>query len=149
MGGIKAVAGVGRKPKVKPSPSADFENVFDIEVPGYMQGMVHAETMWRSVVPELLERKVLKITDMHNVEMFCIAYNNLRQAQQEVAMRGITLTTDQGSIVKNPALTALNEASKQMAQFGAMLGLDPASRTRLMGTGEQKKGNAFAEVLNM
>lgn len=89
------------------------------------------------------------MSEIHNVEMFCIAYENLRKSQQEVAMMGVTLTTDQGSVIKNPALTALNEASKQMAQFGSMLGLDPASRTRLMGGGGKPKDNAFAEVLNM
>ena len=149
MGGVKAVAGVGRKKNIKPDPSNDFEGVYDIDVPDYMEGMENASVMWQSVVPKLLERKTLKITDMHNVEMFCIAYENLRKSQQEVAMMGITLTTDSGGVIKNPALTALNEASKQLAQFGAMLGLDPASRSRLMGDGGKKKGNAFAEVLNM
>jgi len=149
MGGVKAVAGVGRKTKVKPDPSNDFEGVFDIEVPDYMEGMENASIMWRSVVPKLLERKTLKITDMHNVEMFCIAYENLRKSQQEVALMGITLTTDQGSVIKNPALTALNEASKQMASFGAMLGLDPSSRTRLTGAQKKPNENRFAKVLNM
>ena len=149
MGGIKAVAGVGRKPNVKPESSSDFDDVTTIDPPEYMEPMFHAVRIWQCVVPELIKRKTLKVTDIHNVEMFCIAYENLRKSQQEVAKMGITLTTDQGSIVKNPALTALNEASKQLAQFGAMLGLDPASRTRIMGGDGKKKGNAFAEVLNM
>ncbi len=149
MGGINAVAGAGRKPNVKPDPSNDFEGVYDIEVPEYMAGMEYAAMMWGSIIPKLLERKTLKLTDMHNVEMFCFAYQNLRVAQREVATMGVTLTTDQGSVIKNPALTAVNEASKQMAQFGSMLGLDPASRARLMGGNKPKKENAFAGVLNM
>lgn len=149
MGGIKSVAGVGRKPKVKPTNDPDFDKVFDIDVPDYMQCMEHAAVMWSSVVKQLLERKILKITDMHNVEMFCIAYHNMRTAQEEVAKFGVTMTTEQGSVIKNPALTALNEASKQMASFGAMLGLDPASRQRLTGGGGKPKSNPFAEVLNM
>lgn len=149
MGGIKAVAGVGRKPKVKPDPSDDFDDVVTIDPPIYMESMQHAVRIWQDVVPELIKRKTLKLSEIHNVEMFCIAYENLRKSQQEVAVMGVTLTTDQGSVIKNPALTALNEASKQMAQFGSMLGLDPASRTRLMGGGGKPRDNAFAEVLNM
>lgn len=148
MGGIKAVAGVGRKPRVKPDPSNDFNGVYDIEAPGYMDCMEYASMMWRSIVPRLLERKTLKLTDMHNVEMFCIAYNNLREAQLEVALKGVTIETAMGRI-KNPAVTVVNEASKQLAQFGSMLGLDPASRTRLMGGGKKPENNPFAEVLNM
>ena len=163
MGGTSAVPGRGRKPKPQEikrntgnpgkrelnNNAPNFSDVCNVDVPTYLEDMTHAAMMWRSVIPELLQNKVLKITDMHNVEMFCIAYHNLRSAQKEVASMGITIITDQGSIVKNPALTAVNEASKQMASFGAMLGLDPSSRGRLMGGPPEKKKNQFAEVLNM
>lgn len=149
MGGRNAVAGAGRKPNLKPESSSDFEDVTTIDPPEYMEPMFHATRIWQCVVPELIKRKTLRVTDIHNVEMFCIAYENLRKSQQEVATMGVTLTTDQGSVIKNPALTALNEASKQIAQFGSMLGLDPVSRARLIGGDGKKKGNPFAEVLNM
>ena len=149
MGGKNAVAGAGRKPKVKATGDTDFENVFDIDVPDYMLGMENAVVMWKATVPLLLERKFLKSTDLHNIEMFCIAYENMRSAQREVAGMGITLTTEQGSVIKNPALTAVNEAARQMATFGALLGLDPSSRARLMGGGGKPKSNAFAEVIGM
>lgn len=149
MGGKNAVAGAGRKPNVKVTGDTDFENVYNIDVPDYMESMGYAVQMWKSVVPELLKRKILKITDLHNIEMFCFAYQNLRTAQREVAIMGVTLTTDQGSVIKNPALTAVNEAAKQMAQFGSMLGLDPVSRARLTGDKGKPKNNPFAGVLNM
>ncbi|WP_291371173.1 MULTISPECIES: phage terminase small subunit P27 family [unclassified Acinetobacter] len=148
MGGVNAVAGAGRKPKVKATGDTDFENVFDIDVPEYMEHMSNAVVMWKSIVPELLKRKILKVTDLHNIEMFCMAYHNLREAQHEVVLYGVTIQTETGRI-KNPALTAVNEASKQLASFGAMLGLDPASRNRLMGGGSKPKNNPFSEVLNM
>lgn len=148
MGGVNAVAGAGRKPKVKATGDTDFENVFYIDVPEYMEHMSNAVVMWKSIVPELLKRKILKVTDLHNIEMFCMAYHNLREAQHEVVLYGVTIQTETGRI-KNPALTAVNEASKQLASFGAMLGLDPASRNRLMGGGSKPKNNPFSEVLNM
>ncbi|MFW1850792.1 phage terminase small subunit P27 family [Acinetobacter guillouiae] len=148
MGGRNAVAGAGRKPKIKATGDTDFDDVFDIDVPFHLEHMDQAVTMWKSIIPELLKRKILKLTDMHNVEMFCMAYHNLREAQHEVVLYGITIQTESGR-VKNPALTAVNEASKQIAQFGSMLGLDPASRTRLLGGGGKPKNNPFAEVMNM
>ncbi len=163
MSGVAAVPGRGRKPKPQETKRAsgnkgkrplnsnapEFSEVTDIDVPEYMLQMDNAAMMWRLVIPELLKNKVLRITDIHNVEAFCIAYHNWRSAQKEVAMFGVTMTTDQGSIIKNPALTALNESSKQMATFGAMLGLDPSSRSRLTGGNGKQKDNPFAKVLNM
>ena len=148
MGGANTVAGAGRKPKIKVTGDTDFENVYDIDVPVYMETMGYASSMWRTIVKQLLSRKILKVTDLHNIEMFCIAYNNMREAQLEVALNGVTIETAMGRS-KNPAITVVNEASKQMAQFGSMLGLDPASRARLTGGGGKPKNNPFAEVLNM
>lgn len=148
MGGVNAVVGAGRKPKVKVAGDSDFDNVYDIDVPEYMLEMKYATSIWRATTKELLKRKILKITDLHNIEMFCFAYNNLREAQLEVVLYGVTIETAMGKI-KNPAITVVNEASKQMAQFGSMLGLDPVSRNRLMGGGSKPKDNQFAKVLNM
>ena len=148
MGGVNAVAGAGRKPTVKVTGDTDFEKVYDIDVPTYMEEMSYAPSMWQTIVKELISRKILKITDLHNIEMFCIAYNNLREAQQEVVLNGVTIETAMGRS-KNPAITVVNEASKQMAQFGSMLGLDPISRARLTGSKGKPKDNPFAGVLNM
>lgn len=163
MSGVAAVPGRGRKAKPQEMKRAsgnpgkrplnnnapEFAEVINIDVPEYLSTMEYADIMWRSIIPELLKNKVLKITDMHNVEMFCMAYHNLRVAQKEVVENGPTLETAQGSTIKNPALTAVNEASKQMATFGSLLGLDPSSRARLTGCGGKPKNNRFAEVLNM
>ena len=105
--------------------------------------------IWQSIVPELLKNEVLKITDMHNVEAFCMAYENYRQCQKDIAENGVTVQGAMGGPIKNPALTGINEAMKQMATFGAMLGLDPSSRQRLLGPGKKEKTNSFASVLDM
>ncbi|MCW0136121.1 P27 family phage terminase small subunit [Escherichia coli] len=44
---------------------------------------------------------------------------------------GITVEVRRGQR-KTPALTAANEAARQMVTFGSLLGLDPASRQRLI-----------------
>lgn len=150
MGGIAAVAGRGRKPKPsKKSNTPNFGKVIDIAPPDYFCDLEFASMMWRSIVPELLKNEVIRITDMHNVEAFCIAYDNYRQCQAEVATNGVVVKSSAGGSIKNPALTGINEAMRQMAMFGAMLGLDPSSRQRLTGGGKKEKTNSFASVLNM
>ena len=150
MGGIAAVAGRGRKPKpIKKSNTPDFGKVIDIAPPDYFCDLEFASMMWRSIVPELLKNEVIRITDMHNVEGFCVAYDNYRQCQKDIAENGVTVMGGNGNLAKNPALTAINEAMKQMTMFGSMLGLDPSSRQRLTGVGGKEKTNSFASVLDM
>lgn len=154
MGGIAAVPGRGRKADPRKSKNKNinvptFSEVVDIEPPEYMDDLEFAPMIWRSIVPELLENELLRITDMHNVEVFCMAYDTYRQSQKELAKQGVTVMGASGSLIKNPALTALNEAARQMATFGSLLGLDPSSRQRLTGAGDKNQTNPFAGVLNM
>lgn len=160
MGGTATVAGRGRKPKPtakkalagnpgkralnKAEPA--FSTVTDIDPPEWLSD--RAATMWKMLVPELLREHVIALTDLHNVEAFCTAYDNWRAAQAAVAQFGIVVESSQGSPMKNPALTAANEAMRQMVTFGSMLGLDPASRTRIIGGNKQKSTNEFAALLS-
>ncbi|MEL7937665.1 phage terminase small subunit P27 family [Pseudomonas delhiensis] len=159
MGGVARVAGRGRKPK--PTAKKDlagnpgkralnkaepkFSEVTDIDPPAWMPE--RAAVMWSMVVPELLREGVLSITDLHNVEAFCTAYDKWRMAEEEVQLNGITVLSAQGSPMKNPALTAANEAMRQLVTFGSLLGLDPSSRTRLIGGNKKPAANPFADLL--
>lgn len=160
MGGTATVAGRGRKPKPtakkqlagNPGKRAlntaepKFSKVTDIDPPEWLSD--RAATMWKMLVPELLREHVVALTDLHNVEAFCTAYDKWRMAEESVQQFGIVVESSQGSPMKNPALTAANEAMRQMVTFGSMLGLDPASRTRIIGGNKQKSTNEFAALLS-
>ena len=139
-----AAGNPGKRALNKEEP--DFGGVTNVDPPEWIIG--HARDMWERVVPLLCTQKVLQMTDLHNVEIFCNAYGNWRSAQEDVARNGIVVAGSQGGPVKNPALTAINEAARQMATFGAMLGLDPSSRVRLTGGGNKKPENPFGALLN-
>ena len=157
MGGTSLRPGRGRKPKPNAHKKASgskhvkadepqFSELTNIEPPDWLDDM--ASTMWQMLCPELCRERVLTITDVHNLEIFCCSYSNWRSAQSEVAQFGVTIVEDDGKRKKNPALTALNEAARQLATFGAMLGLDPGSRQRLIGGNKsQDSGNTFSEFL--
>ncbi|WP_054917190.1 phage terminase small subunit P27 family [Pseudomonas sp. NBRC 111138] len=159
MGGTATVAGRGRKPKPtakkllagNPGKRAlnkaepEFSKITDVDPPEWLSN--RAAQMWRMVVPELLRENVVAITDLHNVEAFCVAYDNWRMAQESVQQHGIVVAGAQGGPIKNPALTAANETMRQIVTFGSMLGLDPASRTRLIGGNKEKETNEFANLL--
>ncbi|PPS30658.1 terminase [Pseudomonas amygdali pv. morsprunorum] len=159
MVGTATVAGRGSKPKPtakkalagnpgkralnKAEPA--FSKITNVDPPEWLSD--RASQMWKMIVPELLRENVVAITDLHNVEAFCVAYDNWRMAQQSVQAHGIVVTGATGGPMKNPALTAANETMRQMVTFGSMLGLDPASRTRLIGGNKEKETNEFAELL--
>lgn len=122
-----------------------FSEITQVDPPEWMQPL--AIQMWEMVLPELLAQKIVCITDLHNVEAFCTAYANWRAAQAMVVEHGPVVQSAMGSPMKNPALTAAKEAMAQMVTFGAMLGLDPSSRTRLTGGKKAKANNPFLELL--
>jgi P27 family predicted phage terminase small subunit len=123
-----------------------FTQITHVDPPEWMEPL--AVQMWETVVPELLAQRIVCITDLHNVEAFCTAYANWRAAQEMVVQHGPVVTSAMGSPIKNPALTAAKEAMAQMVTFGALLGLDPSSRSRLTGGKKKSVGNPFAELLN-
>ena len=63
-------------------------------------------------------------------------------------IQGKTITGAMGGRVKNPELTAKKEQESEMSSTGAMLGLDPSSRQRLIGLAGQKKAtNPFLKII--
>ena len=161
MGGTATVAGRGRKPKptakkalagnpgkraLNTAEPKFSEVATDIDPPEWLSE--RAATMWKMLVPELLREHVIALTDLHNVEAFCTAYDKWRMAEESVQKFGIVVESSQGSPMKNPALTAANESMRQMVTFGSMLGLDPSSRTRLIGGNKEKSTNEFVQLLS-
>lgn len=160
MGGIATVAGRGRKPKPtklkelngnagkrglnKNEPK--FKQVTNIEPPEWLEPL--AVEMWQRVVPELLANDLLTFGDMHNVEAFCMAYAMWREAQEHIKLHGVVLTNpESGAVLKNPAVTVVNETARQLVQFGSLLGLDPSSRSRLTGSAQKETiANPFADL---
>lgn len=123
----------------------DFGQVTNIEPPFWIDG--DAADMWGRVVPLLCDAKVLSPTDLHNIEVFCSAYGNWRTAQAQLTKEGPVVMGAQGGPVKNPAATVVKESAGMIATFGALLGLDPSSRVRLMGGKKPEAENEFAGLL--
>ena len=91
-----------------------------------------ATEKWREVASWLVTSRILSATDLHNLEAFCCAYSRWREGEKEIAEQGIVILSGEHNIpTKNPAVTVVNEALRQMQMHGSALGLDPASRVRL------------------
>lgn len=161
MAGIAAVPGRGRPPKPAAQKLADgnpgkrkIPTVIDysapitgVDPPEWLDDT--AREMWERIAPALCEARVLNITDLHNLESFCTAYSLFRRAEAALVNEGLTVASTQGGVKKNPLITIITEAKRQMMASGSVLGLDPASRQRVLGTRkETAKTNIFAQIKN-
>ena len=154
MGGKAAVAGRGRKPKpnkekqltnskhANKSP-VEFDTIANVEPPEWLPEL--AKTMWEALCSHLCKKKVLAVTDLHNLEAFCMAYHTWRDAVDNVRVNGIVVAGASGAPIKNPACTVVNESLRQIAMFGGNLGLDPSSRGRLIGAESGGSSNPFGK----
>ncbi len=158
MSGAATVPGRGRKPKptarkqLAGNPGKRKLNKNEPQYSPVLAGVTapdwiseDAKTMWDLVTAELCREGILTVTDLHNVEGFCCAYSNWRMAQKELDQMGVTVITPTGSLIKNPAATVVNETLRQMVSLGSLLGLDPSSRSRLMGANKKPAANEFSE----
>lgn len=154
MTGKATVSGRGRKPKPNKEKAlsgsrnvnknaVEFESMTNVEPPEWLTPL--ARQMWETLCPQLCSKKILAVTDLHNLEAFCSSYAMWRTAQEEVRLYGLTIEQPNGNKTKNPACTVINEALRQIAIFGGNLGLDPASRGRLIGGGNEENTNPFGK----
>ena len=152
MPGVKGRSGAKPKPnKTKQlsksrnvnNNAVEFDTIANVDPPEWLPEL--AAEMWKTVCPHLCKKKVLAVTDLHNLETFCIAYATWREATQHIAVNGIVVEGAAGGPIKNPACTVANETMRQMALFGGNLGLDPASRGRLIGSTSNTESNPFSK----
>ncbi len=140
---LKKLAGNPGKRKLN-DDEPEFTLLRSVDAPDWMPEI--AIIMWQTVMPELLAAKILTIPDLHNVEAFCMAYSRWRRAEDDIKDNGVTIRTEK-TVIKNPAVTVVNEATSQMMKFGALLGLDPSNRQRLSGAAKSSTpDNPFADL---
>ena len=106
-----------------------------------------ASVMWELTTKELCAEGLLCVTDLSILERWCVAYEFWRRAVINIARQGNTVTGATGGPVKNPELTAKKEQESEMNTTGALLGLDPSSRQRLIGLAtKEKSSNPFCNL---
>ncbi|CAH4001889.1 MULTISPECIES: phage terminase small subunit P27 family [Serratia] len=127
-----------------------FTPIKGAEPPAWFEeeGLHLATVMWQMTTKELCGQGILCITDLAVLERWCVAYEFWRRAVKNIAQQGNVVTGATGGPIKNPQLTAKKEQETEMSSTGAMLGLDPGSRQRLIGlAGQKKTDNPFIKLI--
>lgn len=136
------VPGKGRKGKIKPADQGRISK--PIPPPNFLGE--YGREIWNRYLPDMLERRTLSRTDVHNFEIFCMTYHNWRVAALALQKGGVVLINKAGNSIKNPAATVVNEQLRLMAAYSAMLGLTPASRRSYADSDRDQDLNPFSDL---
>ncbi len=102
---------------------------------------------WKRVVPELERLGLLTKVDDASLEGYCLAYARALEAGKHVKQSGLTVMTDKGFVLQNPAVSIERNAWNQVKQFAAEFGLTPAARGRMEMPDLPKEKDADSDFL--
>lgn len=107
-----------------------------------------ARAEWERVVPELERLQLLKPVDRAALTAYVLTWQRLVDAQQIIAVEGMTAHDDKtGKVQRHPALVTIEAASKELRAWAAEFGLTPSAEARVSKGGANdgaEEDNPFA-----
>lgn len=135
MAAVRAAGGGKKSRDAKNLPALPAaERVTKISPPDSLRDD-HAIDIWVTQSEVLITRGVLSMADAATLLIYCNSFSLYLQAEKTITDEGLTIATDNGSEKKHPAINARQDALNTFIRTGSLLGLDPLSRTKLMGGG--------------
>lgn len=101
---------------------------------------------WGRVTVELYRLGLLTEIDRAALAAYCQCYGRWREAEEELAKTGLTITTTNGNVIQNPIVGIANKSLEMMHKFLVEFGMTPSARTRVTPAGKDtaKKTNKWA-----
>lgn len=96
--------------------------------------------VWHYTLKQLEAMDLVSTADRDALLAYCEAVVAHRMAAEAVHEHGALVVGASGSLIKNPALTAMHEAATQIARFAHHFGLTPSSRSEIR-TGKARTSN--------
>lgn len=106
-----------------------------------------ASRLWTSIVPALNKSGLITSVDKTSLETYCIAYQLMRKAYDDIKENGATYTTSTGRTYKNPSIDILSDNMSKMKTIGAELGLSPQSRSNLVDIAMDDGSEDFKDIM--
>ena len=91
-----------------------------------------AQGLWRRYGHLLVDRGVLRESDVAAFEALCLAYGTMVDAARILKREGLTTVDERGLPRKHPAYQIMRESSMQLKSYCALFGLSPSDRQRLV-----------------
>lgn len=107
-----------------------------------------AQSVWRSLAPELEAKGLLAPRYMLAFEVFCDAVVQYRRAEKVLAQTGPLVQGHRGVVVSNPASREFSRYAAIMLVYGREFGFTPASVTAIArGASERPAEGSPARLL--
>lgn len=90
---------------------------------------------WSNTCKKMFDLSILADQDKDLIEVYVCHWFLWLDSSAEVRKKGVTFS-DEGRIIKNPAVAIMNESAKVVNQMGALFGFSPRAR---MGIKTEKK----------
>jgi len=108
----------------------------------------HAVNLWKAQSKIMISRGTLAREDLPILVAYCNAWSLMIQTQKDMDSTLYSATADGGEKV-HPSVNINKIAVGQLKMLGSLLGLDPLSRARVVGSGlsgkGEEEGNEFDE----
>lgn len=150
MGTSVRAAGGGRKSH---SASKNKSSLTRIAPPDELMSET-AIRIWKTQSKILIERGNFELEDAPLLLAYCNSFHLMIIAEKVIAAQalrdlenmGLADLGGTGGLKKHPAVAVRNDCVSQLARLGSLLGLDPLSRIRMTGGGNDDDGeNEFDE----
>ena len=102
--------------------------------------------IWQKYAQLLKDARILTLADLEQFKNYCQQWGIIEMSMQDIRDNGITLESPTGNQVKNPACSAMKEASTSMRGLAATLGLEPASRSKIDTGKPDTKADGFSDL---
>lgn len=134
----------GNPGKVKGNKSEPQPTIIMPTAPENMSEFARQE--WERITPILYRLGLLSEIDTVALAMYCDAVSTWRQAKEQLAIEGLTISTTNGNVIQNPVLGIRNKAMELAHKFLIQFGMTPASRANVT-TREENKNNPLAKFI--
>lgn len=106
------------------------------------------KALWRSLGKRLLDAGLFTDADQVALELLCVAYGRMKEANRMVARTGTVHMSSNGNYYQNPYLSVANRSWEQVKKMLAEFGLTPAERTRVLAAiNENEEEDDLVQIL--
>lgn len=139
-------SGGGRKPK---TTSQHQSSLTRIAPPDELVDDT-AIRIWKTQSKILIERGTFELEDAPLLVAYCNSFAMMLEAEKKIMDKaaddgGMAIPTADGSWKKSPYVGVRNDCISQLTRTGSLLGLDPLTRIRMLGAGNNGSDEGGSE----
>lgn len=127
-----ALVSVGDQSLTRVSPPDELRDEFAVQI-------------WKTQSKLMIDRGTLAREDLPILLAYCNSFSYMLEADRDITAHGFYTETGDGGQKKHPAVNVRNDAISQLKMLGSLLGLDPLSRSRVIGGGATKTDESVNE----